>query len=74
MILVSRFGSAEAEGRGLRQEIADAVCSGAAVLIPVRVSLLPALEVFLGGPARLLSASASAIADWSETMTVVLTP
>ncbi len=74
VIVVSRFGSAEAEGRGLRQEIADAVCSGAAVLIPVRVSLLPALEIFLGGPATLLSASASAIADWAATMTSVLTP
>jgi hypothetical protein len=74
VILASRFGSVEAAGRGLRQETADAVCSGAAVLIPVRVSLLPALEVFLGGPAKLLSASASAIADWAETMTAELTP
>jgi hypothetical protein len=74
LIVVSRFGSAEAEGGGLRAEIAEAICGGAAVLIPVRNSLLPALEEFLGATATLLQASVEAIADWAESRAAVLTP
>jgi hypothetical protein len=70
LLLVSRFGSAEAEGRGMRMEIAGAICSGAAVLIPVRIALLPELEDFLGGPASRLGASAGAIADWAERVLI----
>jgi hypothetical protein len=36
LIVVNRFGHAEANGGGMRTEIADALCSGAAVLIAVR--------------------------------------
>ena len=68
LIVVNRFGSIEAEGRGLRSEIAAAICSGLAVLIPIRVSLLPALEAFLGGPATCLPASAGAIEGWAEAL------
>ncbi len=66
VIVVSRFGNAEADGSGMRAEIADAICSGAAVVIPVRYSLLDDLEGFLGGPAPLLLPSPAAIADWAE--------
>ena len=66
VILVSRFGNAEADGGGMRAEIADAICSGTAVVIPVRYSLLDDLEGFLGGPAPLLLPSPMAIADWAE--------
>jgi molybdate transport system ATP-binding protein len=66
LIVVSRFGSAEAEGSGLRAEIAEAICSGAAVVIPVRLSTLPDLEGFLGGPGRMLLPSPAAIAAWAE--------
>ncbi|WP_158258717.1 DUF2478 domain-containing protein [Rhodopila globiformis] len=65
LIVVSRFGSAEAEGSGLRAEIAEAICAGAAVVIPVRFSMLPDLEGFLGGPGRLLPPSPAAVADWA---------
>jgi hypothetical protein len=68
LIAVNRFGSLEAEGRGLRAEIAAVICSGMAVLIPVRISLLPALETFLGGPASQLPASARAIEVWAEAL------
>jgi hypothetical protein len=64
LIIVSRFGSVEADGSGLRAEIAEAICSGAAVVIPVRFSVLNDLERFLGGPAQLLLPSPAAIADW----------
>jgi hypothetical protein len=68
LLVVNRFGGVEAEGRGLRPEIADAICSGLAVLIPIRDSLLPALEEFLGGPATRLPASARAIEAWAEAL------
>nr|WP_294516817.1 DUF2478 domain-containing protein [uncultured Rhodopila sp.] len=67
LVVVNRFGSVEAEGRGLRSEIAAAICAGLAVLIPVRASLLPELEAFLGGSATCLPASVRAIEDWAET-------
>jgi hypothetical protein len=66
LIIVSRFGNAEADGSGIRAEIAEAICSGAAVLIPVRYSMLNDVEGFLGGPATLLLPSRVAIADWAE--------
>ncbi len=67
LIVVNRFGNAEADGGGLRAEIAEAICAGAAVLVPVRYSLLNDLEGFLGAPASLLLPSPVAIADWAET-------
>jgi molybdate transport system ATP-binding protein len=68
LVVVNRFGNAEAEGRGMRAELADAICSGAAVLVAVRFSLLNDLEGFLGGPAHLLLPSPTAIATWAETL------
>ncbi len=66
VIAVNRFGHTEAEGDGMRAEIAEAVCSGAVVLIAVRRSLLPDLEGFLGEAPALLPADPAAIADWAE--------
>ena len=64
LIVISRFGNAEADGRGMRSEFADAICSGAAV----QFSLLNDLEGFLGSPAYLLPPSASAIAGWAASI------
>jgi hypothetical protein len=66
LIVVSRFGNAEADGRGMRAEFADAICSGAAVLVAARFSLLNDLEGFLGAPAHLLLPSAAAITAWVD--------
>ena len=65
VIIVNRFGGMEADGAGLRAEIAEAICTGAVVLIPVRADRLPALETFLGGAATLLPKTASDIAGWA---------
>ncbi|HET6307153.1 MAG TPA: DUF2478 domain-containing protein [Rhodopila sp.] len=65
LIVVNRFGHAEANGEGLRDEIAEAICTGAAVLLAVRPARLPALEDFLGAPATTLPLSPEAIADWA---------
>jgi hypothetical protein len=74
LIVVSRFGSAEADGSGLRAEIAEAICSGAAVVIPVRFSMLHDLEGFLGGPARFLLPAPAAIAGWAADVVSGLRP
>lgn len=68
LLVVNRFGNAEADGRGMRAELADAICSGAAVLVAVRYSLLNDLEGFLGGPAHLLLPSPAAITAWAENL------
>jgi molybdate transport system ATP-binding protein len=66
LIIVNRFGRAEANGGGMRPEIADAIYSGAAVLISARFTYLEALEGFLGAPPTVLPPSAAAIARWAE--------
>lgn len=66
VIAVNRFGHTEAEGDGMRAEIAEAVFTGSVVLIAVRRALLPDLEGFLGEPATLLPADSTAIAAWAE--------
>ena len=68
LIVVNRFGNAEADGRGMRAEFAGAICAGAAVLVAVRYSLLNDLEGFLGGPAYLLLPQPMAIANWAEAI------
>jgi len=74
VIVVNRFGYAEAEGGGLRAEIAAAICSGAAVLIAIRDSRLNDLDVFLGGFFSLLPAWPSEIADWAEQVAAIRQP
>ena len=66
LIIVNRFGHAEADGGGMRPEIAEAVCSGATVLLAARFTYLDALENFLGGSPTVLLHSATAVADWAE--------
>jgi hypothetical protein len=69
LIIVNRFGHAEADGGGMRPEIADAICSGAAVLISARFLYLGALERFLGGSPKVLLPSVVAITDWARHVT-----
>jgi hypothetical protein len=66
LIVVNRFGHAEADGGGMRAEIADAICSGAAVLLAARVSYRGALEAFLGGQPTLLPLETGTIVEWIE--------
>ncbi len=66
LIIVNRFGHAEADGGGMRPEIAEAVCCGGMVLLAARFTYLDALEAFLGGAPTVLVPSAIAVADWAE--------
>lgn len=74
LIIVNRFGHAEADGGGMRPEIADAICAGAAVLLSARFTYLKALEGFLGGPPTVLPPSAAAIAEWAEHAVAIGSP
>ncbi|HEX3574483.1 MAG TPA: DUF2478 domain-containing protein [Rhodopila sp.] len=66
LIVVNRFGHAEADGGGMRAEIADAIFSGATVLLAARISYREALEAFLGGPPTVLPLETSAVIEWIE--------
>lgn len=67
LLLVNRFGAAEVDGQGMRAELAEAICSGAPVLVAVRGNLLAALERFLGTPAHVLPPSIAAVTAWAAS-------
>ena len=62
--VIHRFGPAEAEGRGLRAEIAEVMAAAIPVLIAVRADLLGAWATFLGTPAMLLPPGPQPILSW----------
>lgn len=64
VLIVNRFGQQEAEGRGLRPELAEAVCAGLPTLVAVSQSLLSEWERFVGETGRILPAKPSAIVSW----------
>ncbi|MCK8784973.1 DUF2478 domain-containing protein [Roseomonas sp. NAR14] len=65
LLVVNRFGISEAEGGGMRAEIAEALCSGMPLLIAVRMDLLPAWGEFLGGTPWCLPAQSHAACAWA---------
>jgi hypothetical protein len=69
VLVLNRFGKAEAEGGGLRSVIERAIESGLPVLIAVREDFLPAWEAFHGGLAGALPADAARIAEWALAAT-----
>jgi hypothetical protein len=74
LLVINRFGNAEADGRGTRAEFADAICAGAAVLVAVRYNLLDDLEGFLGGTPKLLLPAPDAVLDWALAAVAETTP
>lgn len=64
LLVVNRFGKAEADGSGLRPVIARAISDGIPVLVPVREDYAPAWADFHGGLAASLPAEAEAVLDW----------
>ena len=68
ILVVNRYGASEANGGGLRAEIAEAVCSGVPVLIAVRDDMVAAWECFLGAPARCLTPESTAIVAWADAV------
>ncbi|MBV9431869.1 MAG: DUF2478 domain-containing protein [Hyphomicrobiales bacterium] len=64
-VIISKFGAQEAAGKGLREEIAQAVMLGLPVLTSVSSRLLPAFEGFIGESWTRLPPEFSAIEAWA---------
>lgn len=66
LVVLNRFGKAEAEGAGLRGVLERAVAEDVPVLLCVRSDFLPAFESFHSGLAVMLPADEDAILDWVD--------
>lgn len=66
LLVVNRFGKAEADGSGLRPVIARAIADNIPVLVPVREDYATAWANFHGGMAASLPAEAEAVLDWCQ--------
>ncbi len=64
LVIINKFGKTEAEGRGLRAEIADAIAAGLPVLTSVSGRLYPAWVAFTGGFGTTLYCDSDVVADW----------
>lgn len=67
LLIVNKFGKMEAEGRGFRGLIGQALAEGIPVLLGVNDTNLTALESFLGEAAPLLPADLSKLCDWAQS-------
>jgi hypothetical protein len=65
ILIVNKFGKHEAEGRGFRTVIAEALALGIPVIAGVNALNLPAFEEFAGGLATRLSPDFDRLADWA---------
>lgn len=64
LLIVNKFGKHEAEGRGFRELIAEAMAQGLPVVIGVNTQNAVAFHSFSGGVAEPLVADAALIAEW----------
>lgn len=64
VLIVNKFGKHEAEGRGFREVIAEAVSLGIPVLVGANALNLPAFDEFAGGLATALPAEVGALEAW----------
>lgn len=66
LLIVNKFGRQEAEGRGFRPLIGDALAEGIAVLTAVAPDYLPAFRAFAGGMEEQLPAEGDALLGWAR--------
>ena len=64
VLIVNKFGKHEAEGRGFRSVIAEALALGIPVVVGVNALNLPAFDAFAEGIATRLPPEADALRDW----------
>ncbi|MGO8918692.1 MAG: DUF2478 domain-containing protein [Stellaceae bacterium] len=64
LVIINKFGKTEAQGRGLRAEIGDAILAGMPLLTAVSERLLPAWEAFTGGFGTTLLCDGDIVEDW----------
>src|SRR5262249_299269 len=66
ILMVNRFGKQEAEGHGMRAELAEAVSSGVPTVVAVSKSLIADWDKFVGEPGHLLKPELDDIVTWSQ--------
>ena len=66
LLVVNKFGKHEAEGRGFRTVIAEALCLGVPVLCGVNALNLPAFLAFCDGAGRALEPDLPQLIDWAD--------
>jgi hypothetical protein len=64
LVIINKFGKSEAEGRGFRNALAEAMVAGIPVLTAVNSGNLPAFLEFAGELAEALPADEAALLDW----------
>ncbi len=64
VLLINKFGKHEAEGRGFRAVIAEAVSRGIPILVGLNDLNRPAFETFTGGVAQRLSPDLESLESW----------
>lgn len=64
VLIVNKFGKHEAEGRGFRLIIAEALSDGIPVLVGINALNLPAFMEFSQGIGASLPCDSAALADW----------
>ena len=64
LLVVNKFGKEEAQGRGLRLLIAEALLAGVPVVLGVSTLNLPEFEAFAGGAVTRLPPRREAILSW----------
>lgn len=69
LLIVNKFGKQEADGRGFRPVIGQALADGVPVLTSVGVRNRPALDAFAEGLAETLPADERAVLDWCRLVT-----
>jgi len=68
LLIVNKFGKHEAEGRGFRTAIAEAISRDIPVLVGVNALNIKAFLEFVGTEAKPLEPSATAIVNWVKTV------
>ena len=69
LLLINKFGKHEAEGRGFRPVIAEALSCGVPVLVGVNAANRAAFEAFAGDIAQEVRADPSALSAWVDAAT-----
>ncbi len=67
LLIINKFGKHEAEGRGFRGVIGEAVAQGIPVLVGLNALNVPAFEAFTGGIAEKLPPETDALLNWVRT-------
>lgn len=71
LLIVNKFGKHEAEGRGFRDVIAQAVAIGVPVLVGLNALNREAFEAFAGGMAIRLPCNPETLKEWVDSVTAI---